>query len=127
MVGVKTNLIGISQLCDQRLVVKFTRDICKVLNKSEEVVLEGFISSDNYYKLLQPHTCHTTTLDNIEIWHQKLGHLNFKNLQKIVDVCVVRGIPRMGNREPRICRSYQIGKQLKASHNVYNRLPQREF
>ena len=61
MVGVKTNLIGISQLCDQRLVVKFTREICKVLNKSEGVMLEGSISSDNCYKLLQPHTSHNYT------------------------------------------------------------------
>ena len=61
--------------------------------------MEGSRSSNNCYKLLQPHTCHTTTLDNIEVWHQMLGHLNFKNLTKIMNVGVVHGIPRLGKRE----------------------------
>ena len=45
--GLKANLIGISQLCDQKLIVKFTKNTCKVLNKSGEVLLEGSRSSDN--------------------------------------------------------------------------------
>ena len=115
--GIKTNLISISQLCDQRLVVKFKKDTCKMLNKFEKV-LEGSRSSDNHYKLLQPHTCHTITLDNIEIWHQKWGHLNFENLTKIVNVGVVHGIPKLGKKEPRICGPCQVGKQLKRSNKM---------
>ena len=34
------NLISISQLCDQNLLAKFTKDTCKVFNKSQECVLE---------------------------------------------------------------------------------------
>ena len=32
--GLKANLLSISQLCDQKLNVKFTKDNCKVLNRS---------------------------------------------------------------------------------------------
>ena len=64
--GLKANLISISQLCNQKLVVKFIKNGCKVLNKFREVVLEGSRPSDNCYKLLQPHTCHKTSLDKIE-------------------------------------------------------------
>ena len=65
----KANLISISQLCDQNLLVKFTKNMCKVFNDSQECVLEGARLVDNCYKLLQPHTCHKTSLDEIEIWH----------------------------------------------------------
>ena len=108
--GLKANLLSMSQLYDQKLNVKFTKDNCKVLNRSGEVVLEGSQSSDNCYKLIHSHICHTTSLDNIDLWHQKLGHLNFKNLTKIVNAGVVRGIPPLSRKEPRVCGPCQIGK-----------------
>ena len=55
--GLKANLISISQLCDQNLFVKFTKNTCKVFNSFEECVMEGAKSSNNYYKLLHPHMC----------------------------------------------------------------------
>ena len=81
--GLAANLISISQLCNQNLLVKFTKNTCKIFNDSQECVLEGARSFDNCYKLLQPHTCHMTSLDEIEIWHQRLGPLNYKNLTQI--------------------------------------------
>ena len=53
--------------------------------------MERAKSFDNCYKLLQPHIYHKTSLDEIEIWHQRLGHLNYKNLTKIVNAGVVHG------------------------------------
>ena len=120
--GLKTNLLSISRLCDQKLNVKFIKDNCKVLNRSGEVVLEGSRSSDNYYKLIHSHTCHTTSLDNIDLWHQKLGHLNFKNLTKIVNTGAVRGIFPLSRKESGVCGPYQIGKQVKLSQIYCNRL-----
>ena len=116
--GLKTNLINISQLCDQNLLVKFTKNTCKVLNDSQECVLEAARSFDNCYKLLHPHTCHKTSFDEIEIWHQRLGHLNFKNLTKIVNTRAFCGIPKLGMKKNEVCRSCQLEKQLKVSHKV---------
>ena len=98
--GLKANLMSISQLCDQKLNVKFTKNSYKVLNKSRDVVLKRFGFFDNYYQLIKLHTCHKISPDNIDIWHQKLGHLNFKNLTKIVNTRVVRGIPSLSKKEP---------------------------
>ena len=36
--GLKENLLSISELCDQKLNAKSTKDNCKVLNRSGEVV-----------------------------------------------------------------------------------------
>ena len=65
--GLKANLMNISQLCDQKLNVKFTKNNCKVLNKSGEVDLKGSRSSDNCYQLIKSHTCHKVSHDNIDL------------------------------------------------------------
>ena len=115
-------MLSISQLCDQKLNVKFTKDNCKVLNRSEEVVLKGSQTSDNCYKLIHSHTCHTTSLDNTDLWHQKLGHLNFKNLTKIANAGAVREIPPLSRKELRVCGPCQIGKHVKLSHNLLQQI-----
>ena len=93
-----------------------------MLNRSGEVVLEGSRSFDNCYKLIHSHTCHTTSLDNIDLWHKKLGHINFKNLTKIVNAGAVRGIFPLSRKEPEVCGPCQIGKQVKLSHNLLQQI-----
>jgi hypothetical protein len=46
--GQTANLISISQLCDQGLIVNFNKSECIVSNKSEEV-MNGSRSKDNCY------------------------------------------------------------------------------
>lgn len=116
--GLKANLISISQLCDQDLHVKFSKNKCLVFDKSEKCVMEGSRSSDNCYMLTSLVVCYKTTLDETEIWHKKLGHLNYRNLRRIVTIGVVRGIPKLKPEYAGICGPCQIGKQKKVSHKV---------
>ena len=51
------------------------------------------------------------------MWFQKLGHLNYKNLTKIMNTRAVRGIPSLSKKEPSVCGPCQFGKQLKESHS----------
>ena len=51
----KANLISISQLCDQNLFVKFTKNTCKVFNSFEECVSKWARLSKNCYRLLHLH------------------------------------------------------------------------
>ena len=52
------------------------------------------------------------------MWFQKLGHLNYKNLTKIMNTRAIRGIPSLSKKEPSVCGPCQFGKQLKESHNL---------
>ena len=63
-----------------------------------------------------------SSLDDIELWHQKLGHINYKNLTKIVNVWAVWGIPKLGIKKDGICEPCQLGKQLKKSHKVLQQI-----
>lgn len=47
--GLNTNLISISQLCDQGLTIKFNKVECIVTNKNHEMVMKGSKSKNNCY------------------------------------------------------------------------------
>ena len=65
--GLKANLISISQLCDQDLFVKFTKDKCIVIYQDQHHIMEGNKSSDNCYLLASPNTCLNTIHNNITL------------------------------------------------------------
>lgn len=58
--GLKTNLISISQLCDQNWNVCFNKDQCHVLDKSNRTIIEGTRSSYNCYILTNDLMCNRT-------------------------------------------------------------------
>ena len=39
--------------------------------------------------------CHKTTLDDTELWHQKLGHLNYRLLTRIMKIGAIKGVPML--------------------------------
>ena len=55
--GLKASLINISQLCNQDLFVKFTKDRCIVLDQNQCRIMEGSRSIENCYLLASPYTC----------------------------------------------------------------------
>ena len=69
------------------------------------------------YHLIKSHTYHKISHNSIDLWYQKLGHLNFKNPTKIVNTGGVRGIPTLSKKEPSVCGPCQLGKQLKESYS----------
>ena len=102
--GLKANLISISQICDLGLNVHFTREKCHVFDSSMNYVLEGSRSLDNCYTFtLVSHTCHNTKTNEIDSWNEKLGHLNFKTLKRIVSIGFVRGLPTLGKQSSKVC------------------------
>ncbi|GJW57850.1 putative ribonuclease H-like domain-containing protein [Tanacetum coccineum] len=55
------------------------------------------------------------TIDESNKWHRRLGHVNFKNLNKLVKGNLVRGLPSKIFQNDHTCVAYQKGKQHKAS------------
>ncbi|GJZ51875.1 putative ribonuclease H-like domain-containing protein [Tanacetum coccineum] len=56
-----------------------------------------------------------STSDESKLWHRRLGHINFKNLNKLVKGNLVRGLPSKVFRNDHTCVACQKGKQHKAS------------
>ncbi|GJX01670.1 putative ribonuclease H-like domain-containing protein [Tanacetum coccineum] len=57
----------------------------------------------------------TATFDESKLWHRRLGHINFKNINQLVKGNLVRGLPSKTFRNDHSCVACQKGKQHKAS------------
>ncbi|XP_019185052.1 PREDICTED: uncharacterized protein LOC109180022 [Ipomoea nil] len=103
--GLHANLISISQLCDQNWNVSFNKNSCSVLDKANQCVMEGT----------------RINVDETELWHQKLGHLSYRLLDKLVKIEGVRGLPKL-KVKPTICGACQAGKDKSETLEAFKTL-----
>nr|GEY43184.1 ribonuclease H-like domain-containing protein [Tanacetum cinerariifolium] len=94
----KFNLFGVSQICDKKNSVLFTDTECVVLSPDFKLLDENHVllripRKNNMYsvdlKNIIPNgglTClfAKETSDESRLWHRRLGHLNFKTMNKLV-------------------------------------------
>ncbi|GJR09740.1 putative ribonuclease H-like domain-containing protein [Tanacetum coccineum] len=116
-------------MCDKKNSVLFTDTECVVLSSDfklldESQVLLRVPRKNNMYnvdlKNVFPSgglTClfAKATLDESNLWHRKLGHINFKTMNKLVRGNLVRGLPLIIFENDHTCVACQKGKQYKAS------------
>ncbi|GJS78466.1 putative ribonuclease H-like domain-containing protein [Tanacetum coccineum] len=101
------NLFSISQVCDKQHKVLFTKTECLVVSPDfqmpdESQILLKVLRQHNMYSfdmktpsLIKDYACliEKATSDESKLWHRRLGHINFKNLNKLVKSNLVRGLP----------------------------------
>ncbi|GJV48912.1 putative ribonuclease H-like domain-containing protein [Tanacetum coccineum] len=123
------NLFSVSQMCDKKNKVLFTDSECLVLspefklpdanqvllriprqNNMYSFNLENIVPSGGLACLIAK-----ATIDESNKWHRRLGHVNFKNLNKLVKGNLVRGLPSKIFQNDHTCVACQKGKQHKAS------------
>ncbi|XP_022857366.1 uncharacterized protein LOC111378405 [Olea europaea var. sylvestris] len=114
----KSNLLSISQICDDDFEVSFVQKRCTVYDSSGGVVLEGVRTSDNCYGVLpnSNYVCRSAKIDVSELWHKRLGHLNYKSLEQLAKKELIDGLPKIVPSENVVCGPCQLGKQLMGSH-----------
>ncbi|GJX25259.1 putative ribonuclease H-like domain-containing protein [Tanacetum coccineum] len=123
------NLFSVSQMCDKKNKVLFTDTECLVLSPDfklpdENQVLLRVPRQNNMYSFNLENIVPTgglacliakATVDESNKWHRRLGHVNFKNLNKLVKGNLVRGLPSKIFQNDHTCVACQKGKQHKAS------------
>ncbi|XP_051127607.1 uncharacterized protein LOC127249059 [Andrographis paniculata] len=115
--GLSTNLISISQLCDDELLVKFTKDACEVFNNKKECVMTGKRSRNNCYLLDKPVDVALISKDDEALlWHTRLGHVNQQSLMKLSKQGIIRGLPKFSKLPNFVCGDCARGKQKRVSH-----------
>ncbi|KAG5864893.1 hypothetical protein JTB14_011137 [Gonioctena quinquepunctata] len=84
--GLTTNLLSVGKLINNGNEVNFEESCCKIYNKHNELVAMADLIN-NVYKLRvkKEHQCmlSSTTSASSEIWHRRLGHINYKDLCKM--------------------------------------------
>nr|GEV68907.1 ribonuclease H-like domain-containing protein [Tanacetum cinerariifolium] len=125
----KYNLFSVSQICDNKKSVLFTYSECIVLGRNFKLlddanVLLRTARQHNMYSIdlnnIVPHkglTCLVAkaSADEGMLWHRRLGHLNFKTMNRLVRHNLVRGLPSKCFENDHTCSACPKGKQHKAS------------
>nr|GEV92415.1 ribonuclease H-like domain-containing protein [Tanacetum cinerariifolium] len=125
----KFNLFSVSQMCDKKNSVLFIDTECIVLSSDfklpdENQVLLRVPRENNMYnvdlKNIVPSgdlTClfAKATLYESNLWHRRLGHINFKTMNKLVKDNLVRGLPSKVFENNHTCFACKKGKQHRAS------------
>nr|GEV70472.1 ribonuclease H-like domain-containing protein [Tanacetum cinerariifolium] len=125
----KYNLFSVSQICDNKYSVTFIDSECIVLGRDFKLrddtnVLLRTPRQHNIYSIdlnnIVPYkylTCLVAkaSADESELWHRRLGHLNFKTMNKLVRHNLVRGLPSNCFENDQTCAACLNGKQHKAS------------
>ncbi|GJY02534.1 hypothetical protein Tco_0360686 [Tanacetum coccineum] len=94
----KYNLFSVSQICDNKNSVLFTDSECLVLEKDFKLVDDS-----------------NASVDESMMWHRRLGHLNYKTMNKLVRGNLVKGLPSKVFENDHTCVACLKGKQHKAS------------
>ncbi|GJV29977.1 putative ribonuclease H-like domain-containing protein [Tanacetum coccineum] len=119
----------VSHKCVTRRIVLFTDTECVVLSPDFKLTDKSHVllkvpRKDNMYSVdlrnVVPQgglTCLFTkaTLDESNLWHRRLGHINFKTMNKLVRGNLVRGLPLKFFENDHTCVACQKGKQHKGS------------
>nr|GEU89663.1 ribonuclease H-like domain-containing protein [Tanacetum cinerariifolium] len=125
----KFNLFSALHMCDKRNNVLFTNTKCIVLSPefklpNENQVLLRVPRENNMYNVDLKNIVHSgdltclfanKTLDESNLWHRRLGHINFKTMNKLVKGNLVRGLPSKFFENNHTCVAYKNGKQHRAS------------
>ncbi|GJU46846.1 putative ribonuclease H-like domain-containing protein [Tanacetum coccineum] len=125
----KFNLFSVSQMCDKKNYVLFTDSKCLVVSLNfkladENQTLLKIPRQNNMYsfdmKNIVPKdglTCLVAkaTSEESMLWHRRLGHVNFKNINKLVKENLVRDLPLKRFENDQTCVACLKGKQHRAS------------
>nr|GEV31448.1 ribonuclease H-like domain-containing protein [Tanacetum cinerariifolium] len=113
----KFNLFSVSQICDKKNSVLFTETECIILSLDFKLINENrnllrVPRQNNIYSIDLKNIVPTegliclfakATEDESKLWHRRLGHLNFKTINKLVKGNLVRGLPSIIFKNDQSC------------------------
>nr|GEW37377.1 putative ribonuclease H-like domain-containing protein [Tanacetum cinerariifolium] len=125
----KFNLFSVSQMCDKKNSVLFTNTESVVLSFNFKLPDENYVllrvpRENNIYNVdlknvvpLGDLTClfAKATLYESNLWHRRLGHINFKTMNKLVKGNLVRGLTTNIFENNHTCVACKKGKQHRTS------------
>nr|GEX33207.1 putative ribonuclease H-like domain-containing protein [Tanacetum cinerariifolium] len=128
------NLFSISQICDKKNRVLFTDTECLVLSKDfklpdDSMVVLRVPRKHNLYTINLNNLCPRGNLaclvahasvDESAKWHRRMGHVSYKNMNRLVKGNLVRGLPPKLFKNDHTCVACCKGKQHKAFYKAIN-------
>ncbi|KAI5350716.1 hypothetical protein L3X38_003607 [Prunus dulcis] len=105
------------KLCGE---VKFNTKNCIVSDLRGKQVICAPRSKENCYCTSTDNSnlCLRAVDDQVELWHKRLGHVNYRDWLKLSKKSYVRGLPSLSGKLEGVCGGCQIGKQTRTAHSA---------
>ncbi|XP_050916184.1 uncharacterized protein LOC127131298 [Lathyrus oleraceus] len=85
--GIKCNLLSISQLLERNYTIRMKNKVLRVLDQNSILILKAHMAANRTFKIelkVVEHRCLATAASHEEwLWHYRLGHLNFRDLDAL--------------------------------------------
>ncbi|GJT80227.1 retrovirus-related pol polyprotein from transposon TNT 1-94 [Tanacetum coccineum] len=110
-----------SQLCDAKYIVQFDDKQGTIFNANKEIVLIAPRRNDVYVLDMSSLTPNGACFfakasESVNwLWHKRLSHLNFKNINKLAKQNKVLGLPSLVYSKDKPCTTCEKGKHHRAS------------
>ncbi|GKC90952.1 integrase, catalytic region, zinc finger, CCHC-type containing protein [Tanacetum coccineum] len=121
--GLGHNLFSIGQFCDGDLEVAFWKNTWFIHNLEGVDLIFGSretnlytISLDDMLKTSPIYLLSKALKTKSWLWHCRLSHLNFGNINKLAKDDLARGIPRLKFQKDHLYSTCVLGKSKKSSH-----------
>ncbi|KAJ9544368.1 hypothetical protein OSB04_024075 [Centaurea solstitialis] len=122
--GLPFNLLSSSQFCDGGFLVKTFILGSNVEDEDGNVILRarrnGHLYTTMFYAVLQQLETVVllakATKEESWLWHQRLSHQNFRDMNKLVSKHLVNGLPETRLSKDTLCSACEKGKMKKSSH-----------
>ncbi|GJX75925.1 retrovirus-related pol polyprotein from transposon TNT 1-94 [Tanacetum coccineum] len=120
--GLAFNLINVGQLCDDDYVVSFTKVDCTI-SKNGKTLPKGNRRNNLYTCKLGDNSkqqiCLASVVDNLTLWHKRLGHANMRLVPNLAYNELVRNLPKL-SFERHFCDTCGLGSQGNANNRTTN-------
>jgi hypothetical protein len=106
------NLLSVGQLIEKGMKVIFENQSCYIFDAARQKILQARMrdKSFSFLPFEEEHTAFSTKLNDIEVWHKRLGHHHQQRMLNIKKHDAVKGMPPFTNPLPN-CNACQFGKQ----------------
>ncbi len=125
------NLLSVSQICDNKYSTLFDDSACYVLKPGFTIpkewilltaprVKDVYLLDMNSESSLSVESCLISKASDSDsiLWHRRMGHVNFNNMNALVKNENVFGLPNKLFANTDLCVACQKGKQHKSSHKI---------
>jgi len=109
---INQNLLSVRQLIEKGMKVIFEDQSCYIFDAAGQKILQARMRGKifSFLPFEEKHTTFSTKLNDIEVWHKRLGHYHQQGMFNIKKHDAVKGAPSFTDHLPN-CNACQFGKQ----------------
>jgi len=119
--NMRSNLISIGQLLQKGYTMKVEAQTMKVFDIKNRLILKAPLSKQRTFKINISVIEDKCLLSEVKsenwLWHQRYGHINFRNLNMLSEKKMVQGLPKI-KLPNEVCDMCCTGKQARNSYNA---------